>query len=245
MKKTLKEYHSSYFGPGEETKWSYSNDTGMWYEDDKEVLPQPEKRSEYVTDFSCELKINYYVNINGNEQTLEDEYEWDGDEQPLEAFARYLIGENDYNDTISSAVIFKTPSRKHLLNLGQKHMLGLDEYSVWSFEDFINKLKAKDFAAQYIGDYADCKLISWKQKRNRTRFIVQSYNEDFCYKQIMFDITTDTDLLIKKLTAVIDKWKETVYKAIKEQQKLSGKPLAVPPKNNAVAHFFPDLFPKK
>ena len=79
MKKEIDHHYDNCFGPGDEDEWSYSADTDMWYEDATEVLPMPSYSSQHVKDLSCELKIGYFVNYDGEEQVIENEEETDGD----------------------------------------------------------------------------------------------------------------------------------------------------------------------
>lgn len=241
MKKKL-EHYSEIIGLSDYDEWSYCAQDDMWYEDAKEPLPKPDDFSEYVRDLSCELKVGYSALDRDDSQIIEND-EVDGDGKPLEEFPKHLLGMNDYYVSISSVILLKTP--RNILNLfifNQKYALNFDEYSMWYFETFIEKLKTKSYATQYIEDYGYIKLIAWTNKRNRTRFAIYSYADE-SYSKI-FDITINRDLLVNKFSTALQEWKETVYKAIKEQEKILNKKVVNPPLNTAIKHFFPDLFSK-
>ena len=230
MKKKLNNY-SHIVGIGEYDDWSYCADTDMWYEDDKEILPLPSTQSELTANLYCEIKPDYDIYCG-------DAWDTASPCKELEQFIGYLFDNCiccSY-DCLTNAVLLRTAR--------QETALCLNEYGIWDLEQFLNKIKKHPFSAQYIEQGTGCKLFAWTAN-NKTRFAIYSYNRAYKYLEIIFDITADTDLLIKQLTAIVDKWKEILYKAIKEYQKLSAEMLAVPPKDNAIAHFFPDLFPPK
>lgn len=244
MKKELERYYTNCFGYGDEDEWTYSHATDMWYEDAKEVAPQPTTSSEKVKDFYCELKIGYSVHYDEDKQQVLENDELDGDGKPLGEFTKHLMGLNDYYVDLSTTIVLKTSNVKFIRNFGQEYFLQLDVPAMWELEKFIEKLKTQSYATQYMAEYWQNKLLAWTDKKNKTRFVIQSYNDEYFNKCIMFDITIDRDVLVKKLTSVLENWKKTVYDSIKEQEKILGKKLVNPPLCETIAHFFPDLFPK-
>lgn len=243
MKKEL-EHYSEILGLSDYDEWSYCAKDGMWYEDSKEVLPMPGILPEHVTALSCQLKVGYSVFTSDGEQFLDND-ENDGDGNPLEEFAKYLLKLDDYSNCISSVVMFSTPGNiisPHFF--GQKYFVGFGQYSMWYLEEFIEKLKTQSYATQYIEDWDHIKLIAWTNKKNRTRFVIYSYDE-YSYLQKMFDISIDRDLLVHQLNAVLDEWKKIVRDAIIKLIGITGKKIAGPHRDNAITHFFPDLIDKE
>lgn len=239
MKKEL-EHYSDILGLSDYDEWSYCTGDGMWYEDAKEVLPKPGILSEHVKELSCELKVGYSVFYNEGEQIIEND-EDEGDGNPLEQYSKYLLGMDDYYNDLSSVVTFNTPGDVFSLNFfGQEYSIGLAQHSMWYLEEFIEKLRTQPFATQYIEEWGHIKLIAWTNKKNVTRFVIYSYDE-YSYMQKMFDITIARNLLISKLTSIIEEWKKIVRKAIVKLQESSGKKIAGPHRDNAMTHFFPDL----
>lgn len=100
MKKELDRY-DMLVGLGEYDEWSYCEQDKMWYEDKKEVLPQPPASPDIVTNFKCEIKIDY---SNFPESTWE-EAEKDND---IESFVQYLIDGDICDDAVRSVILFQS-----------------------------------------------------------------------------------------------------------------------------------------
>ena len=241
MKKELEHYYSSYFGPGDEDKWTYSPVTDMWYEDDKEIPPLPAESGKEPKSFSCDFKIACSLFCDEYGQTVENEQ--DNYKEDVAAFAKYLIGENDFFSTLSSVLVLKTTRKKWWFKVQEEYALGVDEYAMWSLEKFIEELKTQSYASAYLQEYWQNKLLAWTDNKNQTRFVIQTYNDELFNRCTMFDVKVDRDWLISTLSKPLEEWKKITYQTIKEQEKLLGKKVQNPPRNEAIAHFFPDLFP--
>ncbi|MBQ3033117.1 MAG: nucleotidyltransferase domain-containing protein, partial [Deferribacterales bacterium] len=57
----------------------------------------------------------------------------------------------------------------------------------------------------------------------------------------VFDITIDRESLIAKLENILKIWRETIYNAVKEQEKIIGKKAENPFSDNLINHFFPEF----
>ena len=224
MKKELDRY-DMLVGLGEYDEWSYCEQDKMWYEDKKEVLPQPPASPDIVTNFKCEIKIDY---SNFPESTWE-EAEKDND---IESFVQYLIDGDICDDAVRSVILFQSEKYQCNFTFNQDGMAELDK--------FIQKLNKKEYAAQYIEDHNAIKLLGWKLENNQVRFAVQSYHHEFEYLKIIFDIIIDKDTLISKLKNIINTWKETIYAEIKKQEKILNKPCTNPHQDRAINYFFPE-----
>lgn len=244
MKPKLNTYYDNMFGAGEETDWSFCADTDMWYEDAAEVLPKPKCSSEKVKDFSAELLIGRELFLDDT-RAFKIEADWLAKESPLADFAKYLLGLDDFYNSISSVILLKTPGNKWLLDFGQEVYFEFNQYSMWDLAEFIQKLKNSPFATQYIEEVWSIKLIAWTDNRNRTRFVVHSYDDGFYYGETLFDITIDREILIQKLSALLEEWKTSVYQAILEKEKALGKKVLNPSCDKAIEYFFPNLFTGK
>ncbi|HJD19681.1 MAG TPA: hypothetical protein IAB21_04410 [Candidatus Avelusimicrobium excrementipullorum] len=227
MKKELEHYYSSYFGAGDEDKWTYSPVTDMWYEDGKEIPPPPSVSAKESKSLSCDFKIANYLFCDEYEQSLENEQDSYG-EDTVAAFAKYLIGADDFFNTLSSVLVLEATGKKWLFTTKQEYALGVDEYSMWSLEEFIEKLKTQPYATGYLEEYWQNKLLAWTDQENKTRFVIQTYNDELFNRCTMFDIKVDRDLLITTLSKPLEKWKKIVYRAIKAQEKILGKKCKIP-----------------
>lgn len=228
MKLWLRNY-SDLVGIGEFDDFTYCSFLKVWFEDAKEVLPRPLLTSEHIKDLTAEIKINHYAYQNDYEETHIEAEEL----EDFEGYARYILGENDYFDTLSSVILLNSDF--------QELILCVNEYAIWALDDFITKLKNNSYATQYLEGYCAAKFIAWTNKQNETRFVVHSYNKGYKYLKTIFDITIPRDLLVQKLEKLILTWKETVYKEIEKQAKLLGKEIKNRSDSNAIKHFFPEL----
>ena len=131
------------------------------------------------------------------------------------------------------------------MDFGQEVYFEFNQYSMWDLAEFIQKLKNSPFATQYIEEVWSIKLIAWTDNRNRTRFVVHSYDDGFYYGETLFDITIDREILIQKLSALLEEWKTSVYQAILEKEKVLGKKFLNPSCDKAIEYFFPNLFTGK
>lgn len=202
----------------------------MWYEDAKEVLPQPENASEILSDLICEIKVSHNVSI-WNE--VEDWDKLEEENEELVQFAQFVIGENWAWDCTNNAFLLQTPK--------QAFVTGFNEYGLWGIESFIKKLKEQVYATEYFEDGGALKFIAWTCENNQTRFVIHSYHKEYHYLETLFDITIDRDILISKLENILKIWHETVYKAIKEQEKILNKKAENPNYEASVNHFFPEF----
>lgn len=228
MKKELNSYDER-IGIGEFDDFTYCEKDKMWYEDAKEVLPLPRGHSERQGKLSSEIKINHYAYQNDYEYTYIEAEELEN----FEGYARYILGENNYFDTLSSVILLNSDF--------QELILCTDEYTIWALDDFITKLKNNSYATQYLENYCAAKFIAWTNEKNRTRFVVHSYNEYYKQFETIFDIMINRDSLVESLEKIITTWKETLYTEIEKQAKILGKEIKNYSKSNAINHFFPEL----
>ena len=84
MKKELNNY-DIIKGLTDFDEWSYCEEDQMWYEDLKEILPQPKRSSEITSDFICDIKVNHDGDFCDNWDTLKE------DEGGLENFAHFAF----------------------------------------------------------------------------------------------------------------------------------------------------------
>lgn len=225
MKKELDRY-DMLVGLGEYDEWSYCANDEMWYEDEKEILPMPQTAPDKTSFLDCEIKIDY---VNDPEADWE-EADYDNE---IENYIKYLIDGNLCDDAICSVILFKSEKYEYNCTINQ--------YSMMEIEDFIHKLKTKEFATQYMEDYNATKLLGWNIENNQVRFAIQSYHHEYNYLKILFDIVIDKNLLIAQLEKIINIWKETIYFKIKEQEKILKKPCTNPYQDSAINHFFPEF----
>ena len=205
--------------------WSYCHNDKMWYEDAKEVMPLPLTESEKVSDFELTIYIDYTAYGKYDDFELQPENE-------LNDYAQYIMGVDNSVNCVGNIALFRTQNQTVFGVWG--------EYGIWDFEDFINKLKEKNYATQYIEEYNALKLTAWTLDNNETRFIVQSYCDDDNYK-IFFDITVDKNLLIEKSEKIVTEFKTAIYDAIIEQEKLLNRKCTNQDNSNAIKHFFPEF----
>jgi len=229
MQKELRTYNHI-IGLSDYDEFSYCEQDKMWYEDVKETLPQPENESEVVNDLICEIKVNHDAYI------WYDFEDWDKleDEQDgLENFAKFVIGDNNGWDCSDNAFLLKTPK--------QAFVTGFNEYGLWGIEKFIKKLKEQSYATEYLENGGALKFIAWTDENNQTRFVIHLYHNEYNYLKTIFDITIDRNMLISKLENVLKVWHETVYNAIKEQERILNKKAENPNCEYFVNHFFPEF----
>lgn len=229
MLKELRTY-DTIIGLSDFDEYSYCEKDQMWYEDAKEILPQPEKESEIVSDLICEIKVSHDASI------WDDAEDWDKleeDKEDLIKFAQFVIGENWGWNCTDNAFLLKTHN--------QAFVTGFHEYGLWGIEDFIKKLKEQSYATEYLENGGAIKFIAWTDENNKTRFVIHSYHEDNYYLQTIFDITIDRNILISKLENILKIWHDTVYNAVKEQERISGKKATNPHLEASVNHFFPEF----
>ena len=225
MKKELDNY-DIIIGLSDYSNWSYCAQDGMWYEDEKEVLPQPAISAGVVSDLYCEIKVDY-ENYFGNTW---EEAEKDNE---IENYVRQLIDGSRDNDSITSVILFKSKIYEYNCTLSQD--------SIWLLELFIQSLKEKKFTTQYIEQFDAIKFIFWELENNQVRFAIQSYNNRFNYLKFVFDVILDKNVLISKLLDIIDTWKKTIYSEIKKQEKLLNKPCTNPYHDYVIDYFFPEF----
>lgn len=229
MQKELRTYDTT-IGLSDYDEFSYCEKDKMWYEDKKEILPQPENESEVVNDLICEIKVNH-------DASIWDEFEdWDKLEEEqdgLENFAKYVIGDDSSWDCTDNTFMLKTPK--------QAFITGFNDYGLWGIENFIKKLKEQTYATEYLEDGGALKFIAWTDENNHTRFVIHSYNDGYNYLKTLFDITVDRNILISKLENILKIWHETVYNAIKEQERILNKKAENPHCESSVNHFFPEF----
>ena len=225
MKRKLNIYNGI-TGIGEYDAWSYCADTDMWYEDANEVLPQPRNKSEQVADLHCEIKVDWFT-------SCEDTWENASYEQELQDYAHYLLGEDNACDCVCAVVLFRSPQ--------QAQVVCLSQYGIWELADFADKVKSQPFATQYCEQWNRYKLIAWTDNQPFTRFVIHDYNEETMTFKTLLDITVNREQLVSKLGKAVQIWKDAVYRAITEQGQILGKTKISKNRDNAVAHFFPDL----
>lgn len=226
MKKELNSY-DIIKGLTDFDEWSYCNENQMWYEDLKEILPQPTKPSEIVSDFICKIKVNHDGDFCDNWEDLEE------DKGGLEDFARYVIGEKNGSDCTFNAVLLRTEQ--------QSTIITFNDYGFLELESFINKIKTQFFATEYMEDANAKKFIAWTDNNNQTRLVIHSCRQDDRYLETLIDLTINKFILIEKLENIINIWKKTVYKTIKEQENLLKKKANNPNCEASVNHFFPEF----
>ena len=226
MKRKLDVYNGI-TGIGEYDDWSYCADNDMWYEDAKEVLPQPNNESEQVGDLHCEIKVDWFTGY-------EDKWENASYEEELKDYAKYLLGEDNACDCVSAVVLFSS--------LKQAQVVCLSQYGIWELETFASKVKSQSFATQYCEQWNRYKFVAWTDNHNLTRFVIHDYKEETMTFKTLLDITVTREQLVSKLEKVVQIWKDTVYKAIKEQEHTLGKSKISKDIDEAITHFFPDLF---
>ena len=211
-------------------EYSYCEKDQMWYEDAKEVLPQPEKESEVVSDLICEIKVNHDASI------WDEAEDWDKleeDKDGLRLFAEFLFGDNIGWNCTDNAFLLKTTN--------QTFVTGLNDYGLWELESFTKKLKKQAYATEYSEYSGALKFIAWTNEDNQTRFVIHSYNENYEYLKTIFDIAIDRNILVAKLENILKIWHDTVYNAVKEQERISGKKATNPHLEASVNHFFPEF----
>ncbi len=165
MIKELRTY-DTIVGLSDFDEYSYCEKDQMWYEDAKEVLPQPEKESEVVSDLICEIKVNHDASIWDE---AEDWNKLEEDKDGLRLFAEFLFGDNFGWDCTDNAFLLKTPN--------QVFIAGLNDYGLWEVESFTKKLKNQAYATEYSEYGGVLKFIAWTNEDNQTRFVIHSYNE--------------------------------------------------------------------
>lgn len=229
MIKELRTY-DTIVGLSDFDEYSYCEKDQMWYEDAKEVLPQPEKESEVVSDLICEIKVNHDASI------WDEAEDWDKleeDKDGLRLFAEFLFGDNIGWNCTDNAFLLKTTN--------QTFVTGLNDYGLWELESFTKKLKKQAYATEYSEYGGALKFIAWTNEDNQTRFVIHSYNENYEYLKTIFDITIDRNILVAKLENILKIWHDTVYNAVKEQERISGKKATNPHLEASVNHFFPEF----
>ena len=224
MKKELDRY-DMIVGLGEYDEWSYCSQDEMWYEDLNEILPEPLTSPDVVSDFACKIKVDYF---NYPESTWEEAHE----NNRIVDYVNALIDGDLCDDVVSSVILFK--SEKFNVNTV------CNQYGIWDIDDFAEKVKNKEFATQYVEQYGSIKLFAWDKGNGQVRFTIQSYNHEFNYLKILFDIIIDKDKLISKLENIVKIWKETILNTIKKQELILKKPCTNPYHDNAINHFFPE-----
>lgn len=229
MKKELDSY-DMILGLGEYDDWSYCAQDGMWYEDKVEVVPEPLTPADYVSDFRCEIKVDYDYYMDERFEASWDELEKDNG---LEEYIRYLIKENISEDVVLSPILFKSENYQLIIPLNQ--------WGIWYLEDFIEQLKVENYATKYIEQYAAMKFLVWKQENNQVRFVIQSNNDYYHYLKVLFDIVIDRDKLIFKLENIINTWKDIIDGEIKRQEKLLKRLCTNPNCDYVINHFFPEI----
>ena len=246
MKRKLDHYFCSLFGPGDEDEWTYAPATEMWYEDTHEIPPPPQESSLRPREISYELLIGRSLILEEKEIVLEDEEIDFFEGNPLVEFPKSLLGLDEYYTSLSSVIVLRAPYKKwRFFDYEQRTYLQFDTYAMWHLDEFIQKLKTQSFAAQYFFEYWSVKFLAWTDEKNQTRFVVQSYHDEYYYGHFLFDVTLDRELLINLLTRIVDEWKKILYQAIKKQEKVLGKKLTDPNRDLAISYFFPELFSKK
>ena len=229
MKKRLRTY-DIIIGLSDFDEWSYCEKDDMWYEDAKEVLPQPENESEIVSDLICEIKVNHDACLWNEVQ------DWDKLEEEKDGLALYvdfLFGMNTSWDCTDNAFLLQTQK--------QAFITGFNDYGLWSLESFIRKLNNQSYATEYFEDGGAIKFIAWTNENNQTRFVIHSYNENYNYLKTIFDTTIDRNILVTKLENILKIWHDTVYNAIKAQESILGEKATNPNMEYSINHFFPEF----
>ena len=229
MKKELRTYETI-IGLSDFDEWSYCEKDQMWYEDAKEVLPQPENESEIIFDLVCEIKVNHDAGLYNEAD------DWDKLEEEKEGlilFAKFIFGDNMGWDCTDNAFLLKTQN--------QAFITEFNDYGLWSLESFIGKLKNQSYATEYSEYGGAIKFIAWTNENNQTRFVIHSYNVNYNYLKTIFDITVDRNTLVTKLENILKIWHDTVYDAVKKQEYISGQKATNPNMEASVNHFFPEF----
>ena len=226
MKKELNTY-DPIIGLTEYDDWSYCTDNQMWYKDSIEHLPQPQKKSEAINDFICNIKVNHDGVWGDSWNDLKEE------KQGLEKFAKYAFGEDESSDCTFSGVLFESSK--------QSLVIIFNDYGFISLDEFIIKLRNNNFATQYFEDAYFCKFIAWTDESNNTRFIVYSYREDYRYLEILFDITISRDVLIFKLGNILNTWKQTIQSAVMQYAMASNKSMSDLHPSEIINYCFPEI----
>lgn len=229
LKKELRTYEII-IGLSDFDEWSYCEKDQMWYEDAKEVLPQPENKSELISDLICEIKVNHDASFWDE---VDDWNKLEEEKDGLVLFAEFLFGDNTGWDCTENAFLLKTQK--------QAFITGFNDCGLLSLESFIEKLKNQSYATEYFEYGGAIKFIAWTNENNQTRFVIHSYNTDYNYLKTIFDITVDRNTLVTKLENVLKIWHDAVYNAVKAQERISGKKATNPNMEYSVNHFFPEF----
>lgn len=223
MKEKLDDIYFAQFG--EYYEWSYCPETGMWYEDAKEILPEPPGELEKESDFSC-------ITVVG--QDYEQEV-MDHNYDVIIAFLNYLEDKDDFSDCIGFQLFLR--SEKYSLVGDFSNRL------VYRLSEFISDIKTKDYANCYENEYSNYKFFVWKKPDRQVRFSIYCYNEcdyDGRYLKLIFDILVDEAVLISKLESIITTFKETVYDAIQSYNKYMGNDFRIRRSDYVFENLFPE-----
>jgi len=131
----------------------------MWYEDAKEILPEPHDELEKESDFSC-ITV---VGKDYEQEVMDHNYD------VIIAFLNYLEDKDDFSDYIGFQLFLR--SEKYSLVGDFSNRL------VYRLSEFISDIQTKDYANCYENEYSNYKFFVWKKADRQVRFSIYCYNE--------------------------------------------------------------------
>lgn len=173
---------------------SFCPDNKYWYDDEKEEIPEPLQKSNYLENIKItDILGNSYDTFESNLQNFNEFIDW-------------LFGTDNDEDDFSFSIQFC-----------KEWEINISIYCFIDFLEFINKLEQEKSAKLFIEPGSGVKFFAWLKNDNKIRFVIQNYgNNKWKNFEYFFDITTNKDVFVKQMKKMITKYITMFQNAIKE-----------------------------
>jgi len=198
--------------------WSYHNDSGLWYEDEKEDIPMPKS----IITPSDNFTMTYFNGFIYPQDVPEDDVTFeDNTQEDIDEHAKYLLKKSD-NDAYTFSIVFDNNNQtKFYLSIGYCQSTDLE---IMKFLRKVKDAKPNEKACSiYLEQYSDVKLFVYVLNNNKIRLIIQSYYRGTkSFLSHIMDVIIDKEYFIEQFETSLARarnlLRESIFRYMKEEK---------------------------